>query len=41
MTDGAGSTTPGTPYKMKFIDKCNNVGKFFNYFIGYVYKQLL
>ena len=27
MTDGAGSTTPGQPYKMKFTDDYGNVGK--------------
>ena len=28
MTDGAGSTTPGKPYEMKFIDEHGNVGEF-------------
>ena len=27
MTDRAGSTTPGTPYKMRFTDEFGNVGK--------------
>ena len=27
MTEGAGSTTPGEPYKMKFTDEHGNVGK--------------
>ena len=27
MTDGAGSTIPGTPYEMKFTDDFGNVGK--------------
>ena len=28
MTEGAGSTTPGKPYQMKFTDEYGNVGKF-------------
>ena len=28
MTDGAGSTTPGQPYEMKYTDEHGNVGKF-------------
>ena len=27
MTEGAGSTLPGTPYEMKFTDEFDNVGK--------------
>ena len=27
MTDGAGSTLPGTPYEMKFTDEFGNVGE--------------
>ena len=27
MTAGAGSTTPGKPYKMKYTDEYGNVGK--------------
>ena len=39
MTDGAGSTSPGEPYQMKFVDEHGNVGKFvffilFNSFIN-------
>ena len=28
MTEGAGPTTPGRPYEMKFTDTYGNVGKF-------------
>ena len=30
MTDGAGSTVPGTPYEMKYTDDYGNVGKYFD-----------
>ena len=33
MTEGAGSTTPGRPYEMKFTDLHGNVGKFVFIFI--------
>ena len=33
MTDGAGSTVPGTPYEMKFTDEFGNVGKFIVLFV--------
>ena len=29
MTEGAGSTTPGNPYEMKFTDEHGNIGKLF------------
>ena len=36
MTEGAGSTTPGQPYEMKFTDAYGNVGTFF-YIYYFIY----
>ena len=40
MTDGAGPTTPGRPYEMKFTDEYGNVGKFLLCFVLHVYYLL-
>ena len=39
MSDQAGSTRPGEPYEMKYVDDCDNLGKFIPiyYLIIYIY----